>query len=606
MYSIADIDVSKLKRDYSKFPLVGDEYISKEEFGYLYLEVNLSFDEIDEYLRSKPGTAMNKNRRKPGAKVSNKFGFKKSSALIAAKMRNATFKKYGVKTPFELDFVKEKVSLLNKERMQDIEKRQQILEKMKETTLRRFGVENAMKCREIYEKGVKKRIELYGTCNNNEKIKKTKLERYGSEGFLNNEKARETLKKRFGVETPFESEEIKNKAVNAIEIKYGVDNVFKLKEFQKKAKDVMFQKYGVEKYSLVGVQHSEDYNKSFVENNFIENGFFKIEEALNYFNVNRSSMDAFKRRNNIFVPNKHEKHQMQNQIYEYIKSIYSGNVVCDTRKIISPLELDIYIPDLRIAIEFDGLRFHSVSSYEEDKSIRGEIMMKDYHKIKTDMCKNLGIKLFHIFENEWIDLKKQEIWKSVIKNAIVQDNYIYARNCVVKHVDKALKKKFLEENHLQGDCPSEINFGLFFKDELVSLMTFGKPRFSKKYNYELLRFCTKKGLQVRFAASRLLSNFKKHIHNKNIVLVSYANRRWSNGSLYETLGFEKKDQKIEPSYFYFKNGEKVLYSRINFQKGKLKNILSNFDEKLSESENMFNNGFRKIYDSGSLTYVLNM
>lgn len=605
MYSIKDIDASRLRRDYSKYPLIDDEYITKEEFEYLYLEVNLSFEEIDIYLQSRPGTALNKNRRKPNAKNSNKFGFKKSSELIAAKMRNATFEKYGVVTPFALENVKKKVVLLNKQRMQDKEKREQVVKKIKETTLKHFGVDNAMKCREVYERGAKKRIELYGTCNNNEKIKKTKLERYGNSGYLNKEKAKETLKNNFGVESPFESIEIKNKAVESIKEKYGVDNVFKLKAFQKKAKDAIFEKFGVNTFSLVGVQHAENYNKEFVEKNFIEGGYFKIEEALSYFNVNRSSMDAFKRRNDIIVPNKHEKHQMQNQIYDFIKSIYAGDVVCDTRKVIAPLELDIYIPDLKIAIEFDGLMFHSVSTIEEDRSLRGEIMMKDYHKIKTDMCEELGIKLFHIFENEWLDLKKQAVWKSIIRNAIIQDNYIYARSCIVKSVDKILKKKFLEENHLQGDCISEINLGLFYKGELVSLMSFGKPRFSKKYDYELLRFCTKTNLQVRFAASKLLSHFKKVV-NKSTFLVSYANRRWSNGHLYESLGFEKNDTKVEPSYFYFRNNEKILYSRIKFQKGKLKDILKTFDESLSESENMFNNGFRKIYDSGSLTYCLKL
>ena len=605
MYSIKDIDASRLRRDYSKYPLIDGEYITKEEFEYLYLEVNLSFEEIDIYLQSRPGTALNKNRRKPNAKNSNKFGFKKTSALIAAKMRKATFERYGVTTPFALNEVKEKVALLNKERMQNKEKREQVVKKIKETTLKRFGVDNAMKCKEVYEKGAKKRVELYGTCNNNEKIKKTKFERYGDSGYLNKEKAKETLKNNFGVESPFESVEIKNKAMESVKEKYGVDNVFKLKEFQKKAKDVIFERYGVDKFSLTGVQHPENYNKEFIEKNFIEGGYFKIEEALSYFNVNRSSMDSFKRRNNIIIPNKHEKHQMQNQIYEFIKSIYAGDVICDTRKVISPLELDIYIPDLRIAIEFDGLMFHSVSTIEEDRSLRGEIMMKDYHKVKTDMCEELGIKLFHIFENEWLDLNKQAIWKSVIRNAIVQDNYIYARNCVVKNVDKTLKKKFLEENHLQGDCISEINLGLFYNDELVSLMSFGKPRFSKKYDYELLRFCTKLNLQVRFAASKLLSHFKK-LMNTNTNLVSYANRRWSNGHLYESLCFEKQNTKVEPSYFYFRNSEKILFSRIKFQKGKLKNLLESFDESLSESENMFNNGFRKIYDSGSLTYCLKL
>jgi hypothetical protein len=160
----------------------------------------------------------------------------------------------------------------------------------------------------------------------------------------------------------------------------------------------------------------------------------------------------------------------------------------------------------------------------------------------------------------------------------------------------------LTENHIQGTCASKINLGLFYEKELVSLMTFGKPRFNKKYEYELIRFCNKKNLSVIGGASKLLHSFIEEYHPNSII--SYANRRWSQGNLYEKLGFSL-DLETPPNYFYFHPDDFLLKSRVQFQKHKLQSILQEYNPDLSETKNMYINGYRKIYDCGNKVYSLN-
>jgi len=152
---------------------------------------------------------------------------------------------------------------------------------------------------------------------------------------------------------------------------------------------------------------------------------------------------------------------------------------------------------------------------------------------------------------------------------------------------------------LQGKCNSTVNLGLFYNDTLVSIMSFSKSRYNSKYEYELIRFCNLLYTNIPGAASKLLTYFERNYNPKSII--SYANRRWSQGNVYEKLGFIFSHY-TNPNYFYFRNSEKIE-SRQKFQKHKLKNILLNFDETKSESENMLSNGYNKIYDSGNKAYI---
>ena len=236
------------------------------------------------------------------------------------------------------------------------------------------------------------------------------------------------------------------------------------------------------------------------------------------------------------------------------------------------------MPDFKLAIEYNGYYWHSKKD-------------KNYHLNKTELCNEKGIQLLHIFDFDDLD-----IWKSIISNKLGLNTKIYARKCIIKELEYKEVKDFLNTNHLQGTCPSKINLGLFYNGELVEVMTFGKPRFNKKYDYELLRLCTKKYSNVIGGASKLLKYFKEKYNGS---IISYANRRFSNGNIYKQLGF-KELKKTEPNYWYVNEDE--ILSRYQCQKHKLKNILEDFKPELSESENMTNNGYFRIYDCGNIVY----
>ena len=144
---------------------------------------------------------------------------------------------------------------------------------------------------------------------------------------------------------------------------------------------------------------------------------------------------------------------------------------------------------------------------------------------------------------------------------------------------------------------------MFYKDELVAVMTFSKARFSDA-EYELQRFCSKVGFVIYGAASKLLKYFRNEYKGR---IISYANRRWSTGNLYKKLGFDFIHDS-EPNYFYFKNygcsSKFVLESRNKYQKHKLINILEKYNNKLSEWDNMTLNGYDRIFDSGNKVYML--
>jgi hypothetical protein len=252
-------------------------------------------------------------------------------------------------------------------------------------------------------------------------------------------------------------------------------------------------------------------------------------------------------------------------------------------------ELDLYLPEYNLAIEFDGIYWHSE---KQGKS-------KKYHLEKTQECLKQNIQLLHIFENEWSDVNKREIWKSIILGKLGKHSRVFARKTILKTVSKIEEKAFLEENHLQGSVGSQIAIGLYLEEELQCLMSFGKNRISSDVEWELLRFSSKKGVSVVGGASKL---FKYFLNNFTGGIVSYSDRRYSLGNMYSKLGFTFSHFS-EPNYFYFKH-PLTLESRQKYQKHKLPKLLENFDSSLTEVENMKANGYNRIFDCGNSVWKL--
>jgi len=203
-------------------------------------------------------------------------------------------------------------------------------------------------------------------------------------------------------------------------------------------------------------------------------------------------------------------------------------------------------------------------------------------------------KKYLVFDHEIADPIKNRIWKSIKNN---NKHSVFARKCIIKEIGNNEYRDFVSINHLQGYVPMSVSYGLYYKEELLAVMSFGKPRYNKKYEWELLRFCSKLDTRVVGGASKLLHKFINSHSPTNII--SYANKRFSEGNLYEKIGF-KYLRTSNYGYFYKKDGK--VHNRSKFMKHKLKNKLDTFDPELTEKQNMINNGYTILFDRGNLVY----
>lgn len=279
----------------------------------------------------------------------------------------------------------------------------------------------------------------------------------------------------------------------------------------------------------------------------------------------------------------------EQEIHNFIQENYNGEITFNDKKILSGKEIDIYLPDLKLAIEFNGTYYHS-DLFKRDKNC---------HLKKTKECLKQNIQLIHVWDVDW--LRQNEKIKSILLNRIKNTPInIYARKCRIEVIKHNIAAKFLNENHLQGNCISGINLGLYYEDELVSIMTFGKLRKNlnqthKEGHYELLRFCNKLNTSVVGGASKLLNYFIKNYNPLNII--SYANRDISNGNLYNKLGMEYIGE-TEPGYHWYKS--QIRYNRFQFRKSEL--IKEGYDQNKTEYEIMLERGFHRTWNTGNLKF----
>lgn len=212
-----------------------------------------------------------------------------------------------------------------------------------------------------------------------------------------------------------------------------------------------------------------------------------------------------------------------------------------------------------------------------------------------------GWKLLQIFEDEIKD--RLHCVTSRIRHAFGKtDLVIYARKCEIIQLSTDKTRAFLRTHHLQGAGGGGNCLGLQAEGELVAVMTFGKARFNKLATHELIRFASHGGLSIPGGAAKLLTEVKQII-GPGKLLVSYADCRYGNGNTYEKIGFTKTGFSA-PCYWYFKPGQLKRYHRSTFQKHKLAKLLEHFDPEKTELENMAENGWLRIFDSGNNVFML--
>lgn len=277
----------------------------------------------------------------------------------------------------------------------------------------------------------------------------------------------------------------------------------------------------------------------------------------------------------------HQTSHMENQVADFIASL-EVEVSRNTRAVIPPKELDIYVPSSKLAIEFCGVYWHS----------EGQGKHRLYHRQKYLACKEQGIQLITMYDWEWNT--RQFAAKRKLETLLHRNNNaVYARACEVRSVSTPEKQEFLDRYHIQGAGPGSITYGLYHADELVAVMTF--VRGSEEFT--LNRFAT--SIRVVGGFTKLLTHFKRNHPWKRIV--SFADLRWSDGSLYERTGFTLEAE-LPPDYAYIVGNQPM--HKFAFRHKSLSSKLPNYDPALTEWENMRAHGYDRIWDCGKLRYAL--
>ena len=272
-------------------------------------------------------------------------------------------------------------------------------------------------------------------------------------------------------------------------------------------------------------------------------------------------------------------------VEEFIRSNYEYEILRNDRRTIKPVELDIFMPHLKVAVEMNGWYWHKDG---ESTSM----------KFKTEKCEELGIRLVHIMDWEWNE--RREIVTSHLLHLLGKTGRkINGRSTKVIKIDAINAEIFFTQNHISGHVKASHYYGVFYKDELVAAMSLGKPRWNKDTDLEIFRWATKSKTVVHGAFSKVLKIVIADLSPSKIL--SYCDLRWGTGAVYAKSGF-RLIENTKPNYWWIKSKHRL--SRYSTQKHMLKNIVKNFDPSLSETENMLIDGWSKVSDAGNGKWIL--
>lgn len=389
--------------------------------------------------------------------------------------------------------------------------------------------------------------------------------------------------------------------------KYGVDHVWKVKSIHKKT----IENRDIE--SIVEKQ-KETVKKKHLEKllpKLKDSGLILLDEYESNKDGNTSKPYKFKcvSCDNVFtstllgsgiIPKctKCNPTNRNTSIQTFITDFLSQNnveFILNHRKLIPPKEVDIFLPNHNIAIEVNGLYWH------------GELNNKDkfYHLNKTIECKEKGVQLLHFFEDEI--LNNGDIILSILRNKLkLNTNKVYARKCSIRVIDSDTKKDFLNKNHIfGGNTKDSIRLGLFYENELVSVMSVSKRKITRgEPTWEIVRFASKLNYSVIGGFSKLLKFLLKNYEIDR--LITFADLRFSdynhNNTVYFKNGF-KFEKNTHPNYWYFyRPNNKEKYNRYKFRKDVL--VSEGFDPNKTEWEIMQERNFDRIWDCGSSKFFL--
>lgn len=488
----------------------------------------------------------------------------------------------------------------------DDQKREGILENRKKTNLSRYGTDNPLSSPIVKEK-----------------IKQTCIERYGSERYQSSglhseymkemwetmdEKKRDSIltnrkiasNEKYGTDVPSQSEVVKEKIKKSVKlaheqngdkilearkktnnIRYGVDDASMTDEFKERIKNTNMERYGASHKNQQHVNIDILDNPELLTSLFKDLGIYKLSEMCRcHYTTVYNYMDKYD------IPVSGGKSVEEGEVADYIENVLGfdiernyGEFFTDRRNV------DIYIPSKKIAIEYDGIYYHS-SKFKENS----------FHIDKTNECDNHGVRLIHIFSDEWVNTP--EIVKKKLKNILGKDDSrkVFARKTEIHPIDNAHCKKFLEDSHIQGHNGATHSYALKHEGEVVAIMMF---KLGWSGEFELTRYAT--NCRVIGGFSKLLKHFLQ-THKDVAIIESFADRRWSNGDVYAVNGFTHVKTGT-PDYYFIIGGKRVKRSSV--RRDRMHRLIDNYDPSISMTKNMESNGIHRIYDCGLMKFSLN-
>ena len=478
------------------------------------------------------------NRASVAEKIHSKQGFLK-----------IIFKEYGIKKTKEQFKLTMENTCMKKYGVKSTNQLESIKKKQQDTCFKHHGVYSPLKLdtnrnKLAYENGYDN---VFQMPEIKDLIKKRNKERYGVEFSIQRpeikEKVKQTNIKRYGYECAMNAKTLSPEWQNNYKEKYGVTWPAQRSDFKEKVSNTCQKKYGVKWYCM-----SPDCRLKAGAYSKINQRFANLlnENNINYeqeFNLDNYSYDF----------------KIENMLVE-INPTYTHN--------------------------------SSQSAIFRNSTHQFQKTNKNYHFEKSKFAQNNGYFCIHIWD--W------DNWNKII-NLFKDKKIIYARNCKIKEVKKKEADEFLNLYHLQNTCRGQkICYGLYLNDKLIQIMTFGKPRYNKNYEWELLRLCSHKDYKIVGGSERLFKHFLRELNPHNVI--SYCDNSKFSGDVYERLGM-KLESFGEPSCNWSKGKERIT-NNLLMQRGYDQLFKTNYGKGTSNKDLMIQNGWREVYDCGQSTWIM--
>jgi hypothetical protein len=399
------------------------------------------------------------------------------------------------------------------------------------------------------------------------------------------EKKKATCETKYGVEHFSQTDSYRNQYENTMMAKYGVRNagqIIDLLDDRSRKKQETFWNSLIESLSGVTLPNHTFEEYTHVRDKELSWKCAQCDKIFNsyVFGVTPKCPVCWPR------PAPGAQSRFERELIHEIKKIYSGEIIENSRQLIAPKELDIYIPEFKFAIEMNGMYWHSDIHLD-----------KYYHQKKFELCRYAGIKLLMINEHEWMNNRTLVMDMIRHRVGIRGASRIPARKTVATEISYQEASDFLEGRHISGKCRGNVYVGLKLGTKLMAVSVFGKNRFKDgdKLEYELIRFAVDG--EVTGALGKMLKYF---INSSGATkIVSYADLRYGRGEVYVKNNFTLTST-TKPGYWYYLSDK--IYHRLSWTKAKL--VKAGHDSNLTEHEIMRNIGALRFYDCGHNYYEL--